>query len=45
MWGSTIKAIENIKVFTIYVQVNLWLRVHNVKELFNLEKVYVALNF
>lgn len=38
MWGSIIKAIENIMVFTIYVQVNLFLSVHNVKELFNLEK-------
>lgn len=40
MWGSilVIKAIENIMVFTIYVQVNLFLSVHNVKELFNLEK-------
>lgn len=40
MWGSilVIKAIENIMVFTIYVQVNLFLSVHDVKELFNLEK-------
>lgn len=38
MWGSIIKAIENIMVFTIYVQVNLFLSVHDVKELFNLEK-------